>query len=147
MSHDHDHDHDHHVLAVAVMLLCATAWCSSEDEGGSEVDAPPAVCSAVDALQTSVASVTEVDLDRSALSGLRDDLTDVRSDLGAVRDAAEEEYVAEIYAVELSAGAVGSILAEAVATPTPAAIEEIGIGVQQLGETLASLQEAVVSTC
>jgi hypothetical protein len=133
-------------LALAAGAVLATAMsvagCSAESD-----EPTPAVCSAVDALATSVQTVLDVDLDRQALPVVKDDLTQVRSDLAGLTDAAKEHYVKEIYAIELAADAVGTSLGDALSAPSPDAVSAVGASVEQLGDTLASLQEAVASTC
>ena len=124
-------------------MLPVAAGCGSD----SESDEPPAVCSSVEALEASVASVTTVDLDRGALTELRDNVSQVESDLRTVVDDAGDEYAAEIDALEQAVGAVGSSVRAAITAPSSQAITDVGASIEQLGTSVSSLQEAVASTC
>jgi len=128
-------------LPAAVVLLAALTVSGCGD------DEPAAVCSDVDALQASVDAVTTVDLGQGALAELQDNLTDVQSDLTALKDSAADEYETEIDAVDEAATGVGSSLEVAVASPSAQAVTDVGTAVQALGTSLSGLEEAVRSTC
>jgi hypothetical protein len=107
----------------------------------------PAVCADVDALKASVAAVTDVDLDRNALATLQDRLTQVRSDLGEVKDSAADEYASEIDALDQAFASVGSSLDAAITSPSAQAVSDVGTAVRALGASLSALVDAVESTC
>ena len=141
MSHSYRSRHLSLVTIVLALLLPMMAGCGGDD------DEPSAVCSSVDALEASVETVTTVELDQGVLAELRDNLEQVRSDLGTVRDDAADEYASEIDALDQAAEAVGSSLRAALSSPSSEAISAIGAAVEQLGTSLTTLKEAVASTC
>ena len=127
-------------LPVGTLLLAATLTACSDDEN-------PAICSDVDALRSSVADVTDVDIDQQALAALPDDLAQVQADLTKVKSDAKDQYATEIDAVDQAASSVSSSLDAATATPSPAAVVDVGTAVQALGAALKDLDGAVESTC
>lgn len=134
------------ILAAGFLLMATiTAGCA-QDEPPAQVE-PAAICSAVDSLKASVEDVTSVDLDQGALADLQDNLTQVQSDLGQVKDDAKDEYATEIDAVEQAAASVGSSVEAATASPSAQAITDVGTAVQALGASLRALDDAVESTC
>lgn len=145
MSHPHRARHLSVVPLVLALMLPVAAGCGSDSD--SDTDEPPAVCSSVDALEASVASVTTVDLDQGALPELRDNVSQVESDLRTVVEDAGDEYAAEIDALDQAVEAVGSSLRAAITAPSSQAITDVGASIEQLGTSVSSLQEAVASTC
>ena len=145
MSHSPRTRHLSVVTVVVALLLPVAAGCGSDTE--SDTDEPPAVCSSVEALEASVATVTTVDLDQGALTELRDNLSQVESDLRTVVADAGDEYAAEINALDEAVGTVGSSLRAAITSPSSQALTDIGASVEQLSTSVSSLQEAVASTC
>lgn len=131
-----------------VRYLAATAvLAASFTVAGCSEDDPPAVCADVDALKASVAEVTDLEIDRGALSTLQESLAQVRSDLGKVRDDAKDEYAVEIDAVAAAAESVSSSLEVATTSPSAQAIADIGASVRAVGASLSALEDAVGSTC
>ncbi|WP_193509402.1 hypothetical protein [Cryobacterium sp. BB736] len=134
------------IVAAGLLLMATiTAGCA-QDEPPAQ-DEPAAICSAVDSLKASVEDVTNVDLDQGAMADLRDNLNQVQSDLGKVKDDAKDEYATEIDAVEQAAASVGSSVEAATTSPSAQAITDVGTAVQALGASLRALDDAVESTC
>lgn len=128
-------------LPVGTLVLAMTlAGCGEDEES-------PAICSAVDSLKSSVDEVTDLEVDRDSLATLQDDLDDVREDLSEVKSDAADEFGAEIDTVEQAASSLTSSIDAAIASPTPETIATVGTAVQGLGASLASLDDAVESTC
>ena len=88
-----------------------------------------------------------MDLDQGALPELQDNLTQVQSDLGKVKDDAKDEYATEIDAVEQASASVGSSVDAAITSPSAQTITDVGTAVQALGASLRALEDAVKSTC
>jgi len=127
------------LAAGALLTALITSGCTTSE--------PPAVCSAVDSLKASVSEVTDIDLDQGALAELQDKLTQVKTDLGQVKDDAKNEYATEIDAVDQAAASVGTSVDAAKTTPSVEAVADVGTAVQALGASLRALEEAVTSTC
>lgn len=126
-------------------MATITAGCTGDEPPAT--DEPPAVCSAVSSLKESVSDVTTVDLDQGALAELQDNLTQVQSDLGKVKEDAKDEYATEIDAVEQASASVGSSVDAAITSPSAQAITRVGTAVQTLGTSLTALEDAVKNTC
>ena len=124
---------------TAVLIALTMTGCGGDD--------PPAVCSAVDSLKTSVDDVTTVKLGKGALAELQDNVTQVQSDITQVKDDAKDEYASEIDGVEKAFTSVSTTLKAAIATPSAQAITDLGGAVQALGTSLTDLENAVKSTC
>lgn len=129
-----------HVTVVGTMVVAFVI-------AGCGTDEPPAVCSSVDALQASVEDVTSVDIAEGALAELRDNLAQVQSDLGTVRDDAADAYHDEVDSVEQAAAFVGTSVETGITSPSPDALTEIGTGVEALGSSLSVLKDAVAGSC
>lgn len=112
--------------------------------GGNET---PAVCADVDALKTSIADLTDVEIDENALASLQEKFTQVRADLTALIADAEDEYDVEIDAVDQAVSEVGSSLEAAVASPSAVTVSAVAAALQALGTSLTALADAVKDTC
>ena len=132
--------------AGALVVLVATLAACGSGSGSGEDDTP-AVCSSVDALQSSVAALTEVQVGRGALDTLQKDFDKVRTDLSTVVKDAKREYADEVDTVEEAMSDLGKSLDAAVSTPTGPNIAAVGAASQALGTSLSALVDAVDSTC
>jgi len=131
-----------------VVLVAALSGCGAGDDDSSpSADATPAVCSSVDALRSSVESVTGAKIQRGALETLQKDLAKVKSDLSTVVKDAKREYADEVDTVEEAASDVGTSLDAAVSAPTAANVAAIGAASRALGTSVKALADAVDSTC
>jgi hypothetical protein len=133
--------------ALVVLVATFSACGAGEDDTSPSADATSAVCSSVDALRSSVESVTDVQVERGALETLQKDLAKVTSDLGAVAKDAKTEYADEVDAVEKATSDLGSNLKAAVAAPTAASVTEVRAASKALGTSLKALTDSVDSTC
>jgi ribosomal protein S20 len=130
--------------AALVVLVVTLSGCGA---GEDDTPATPAVCSSVDALRSSVAAVTDVQVERGALDALQKALDEVRSDLSTVVKDAEREYADEVDTVEEAMSDVGKSLDAAVSAPTAANVAAVGAASRALGTSLSALVDAVDSTC
>ena len=135
--------------AGALLVLAATlAACGAgEDDTEPSAEDTPAVCSSVDALRSSVESVTDAQVQRGALETLKQDLAKVRSDLSTVVKDATSEYADEVDIVEEAVSDLGSSLDAAVGKPTAANVAAVGAASKALGTSLKALVDSVDSTC
>ncbi|MFI5427881.1 hypothetical protein [Aeromicrobium sp. UC242_57] len=127
------------ILLLSALVLAA--GCGSED------DDTAALCSSVDSLKTSVSGLTDITIDKNALTDLQARLDQVQTDLGEVKDDASDKYATEIDAVDQAASTVGSTLDQAISTPSVQAASAVGTAVQSLGTSLKTLADAVKGTC
>ena len=135
--------------AGAILVLVATlAACGAgEDDSAPSAEETPAVCSSVDALQSSAKALTEVQVQRGALETLQTDLAKVRSDLSAVVKDATSEYADEVDTVEEAASDLGTSLDAAVGAPTAANVAAVGAASKAFSTSLKALVASVDSTC
>lgn len=130
--------------AGALVVLVATlAGCGS----GSGEDDTPAVCSSVDALRSSVAALTDVQVERGALDTFQKAFDKVRADLSTVVKDAKREYADEVDTVEEAVSDLRTSLDAAASAPTAANIAAVGAVSKALGTSLTTLVDAVDSTC
>ncbi len=130
--------------AGALVVLVATlSACGS----GSGEDDTPAVCSSADALQSSVAALTDVKVEPGALDTLQKAFDKVRSNLSTVVKDAKREYADEVNTVEEAVSDLGKSLDAAVSGPTGPNIAAVGAASQAVGTSISALVDAVDSTC
>jgi hypothetical protein len=129
-----------------VVLVATLAACGDGDDDTSQDDTP-AVCTSVDALQSSAKAVTEVHVQRGVLDTLQKALDEARSDLSTVVKDAEREYADEVDTVEEAMSDVGNSLDAAVSAPTAANVAAVGAASRALGTSVKALVDAVDSTC
>lgn len=128
-----------YVTAAVLMASLTVAGCGENES--------PAVCSDVEALQASIADVTDLELDRGALATLRDHLTQMQSELRQLTEDARDEYASEIDAVDQAAASVSSSLEAATTSPSAQAVADVGVAVRAMGTSVSALVSAVRSTC
>lgn len=128
-------------LGAALLLATTLTACGSADND------QPAVCASLESLESSVAGLTDITLNKDALAQLEDGLDEITSDLDDVKDDAGDEFSTEIDAVERASSDLRTTLDAAVATPSLQAIAAVGTPLKALGTSLRSLGDAVKSTC
>ena len=133
--------------ALLVLAVTLSGCGAGEDDTTPSADATPAVCSSVDALQSSVEAVTGAKVQRGALDTLQKDLAKVKSDLSTVVKDAKREYADEVDTVEEAMSDLGTSLDAAVSKPTAPNIAAVGAASQAVGTSISALVDAVDSTC
>ena len=128
---------------MLVVLVATLAGCGS----GSGEDDTPAVCSSVDALRSSVAALTDVQVERGALDTFQKAFDKVRSNLSTVVKDAKREYADEVDTVEEAMSDIGKSLDAAVSAPTAANVAAVGAASQALGTSVKALVDSISSTC
>ncbi|WP_313404012.1 hypothetical protein [Aeromicrobium sp.] len=121
------------------MLAVALTGCGAEKS--------PAICSDVDTLKVSVDALTDRDFDIDSLTTLRDDLSEVRTNVKAVSGEAQNEYATEFDAVAQAASSVATSVETAVAAPSAAGVADVGQAIQALGAAVEALDDTVRGTC
>ena len=133
--------------ALVVLVTTLSGCGAGEDDNAPSADATPAVCSSVDALRSSVESVTDAKVQRGALETLQKDVEKVKSDLSTVVKDAKREYADEVDTVEEAVSDLGRSLDAAVSAPTAANVAAIGGASKALGASVKALADSVGSTC
>lgn len=130
------------ILLCGTVLITATALSSCAS--GSD---NPALCSSLDSLKSSVAGLTDIQINGDTLANVQDTLDQVQSDLRQVKDDASDEYSLEVDAVDQATSELNSNLDDAVTTPSVEAASAVATSVRAVGTSLNSLADAVKNTC
>lgn len=122
------------VITVAGMLFLSA--CSSQDP----------VCDELETLKGSVSSLGDISIEEGALADLQSTVSQIQTDLQAVRDAADEKFGTELGTFESTLSELADVVQGAVEAPSAASIAalvgEVG-DTQQAWETL----KAAVPDC
>jgi hypothetical protein len=124
-----------------VMVLVACAAMSACGSDG------PAVCSSVDALQSSVAHLGDVNVSENGLASMQGALDQVTTDLKQLEADARAQYGPEIDTVKTSVAALRGSVETAKDDPHAETYRAVVSGVATLGTGLRTLREAVAGTC
>ena len=128
------------VAAITLVLGGILAGCSDDDT--------PAVCSSVDALESSVNDVKSIDFTSSgALTDLESGLSTIQTDLATVKTDAKSEFADEITAVDSAFTTLTTSVDAAKADPSAATIGAIGTAVTPFTTAVQTLISDVKSTC
>jgi hypothetical protein len=105
----------------------------------------PAVCDDVDALQSSVDNLEDVQLSENGLNALSSAVPTTRQDLQQLRTDAKAEFGDDASKVETAVTSLKS----SVAAPNPSAstLSAVGAAIQAIDSSPSALQDAVSGTC
>jgi copper chaperone CopZ len=125
------------LLAIVVSAGALTA-CGS--------DKPP-VCDDVDALQTSVGNLKDVQIKDNGLNALSTDLTQVQKDVRQLGTDAKAEFGDEANKVKTAVASLQGSVTAAKSDPTASTLSAVGAAVRTVQSSLTALQDAVSNTC
>jgi hypothetical protein len=131
-------------VVLALFLGAVTAGCSSSS---SDSQGPPAVCSSVDALQTSVSDLRHVQVTANGLSALQDAVASVKTDLGQVKNDATSQYATQVDQLQTDFDAVQSAVGAAVDAPSPNTLGVVVSSIRTFADGVTGLAGDVRSTC
>jgi hypothetical protein len=131
-------------VVAALFLGAVTAGCSSSS---SDSQGPPAVCSSVDALQTSVSDLRQVQVTANGLSALQDAVASVKTDLGQVKKDATSQYATQVDQLQTDFDAVQSAVGAAVDAPSPDTLGVVVSSIRTFADGVTGLAGDVRSTC
>lgn len=131
-------------VVLALFLGAVTAGCSSSS---SDSQGPPAVCSSVDALQTSVSDLRQVQVTANGLSALQDAVASVKTDLGQVKNDATSQYATQVDQLQTDFDAVQSAVGAAVDAPSPNTLGVVVSSIRTFADGVTGLAGDVRSTC
>lgn len=125
---------------LAVFLLAGTlTGCGGKNK--------PAVCNDIDSLKSSMTDLKNINIDKTTLTTLQNDVNKIRSQLSKTKTDAKAQFSSEISAVDQAASALNASVKAAVATPSAATIAVVGTSLQAFASSLSALEKAVTSTC
>jgi gas vesicle protein len=130
--------------AVALAAAVVTAGCSSDS---AESQAPAALCSSLDTLETSVQGLGDGTVSADSLATLRDGLESVKTDVAQVVDDARAQYAAQADQLEQDFDELQSVADTARTTPSAANLSAIRPALRTLADDLKGLADDVASTC
>jgi len=125
-------------VALAAVALVA-AGCGDSDK--------PAYCSNVSALQSSVDTLKNVQLESGALSTLQTDVQAVKSNADAVVSSAKADFPSETSALQSSVSSLSTAIQK---VPSPPTAQELAVLVPKINSTVTAsqdLQSATSSAC
>jgi hypothetical protein len=131
-------------VVAALFLGAVTAGCSSSS---SDSQGPPAVCSSVDALQTSVSDLRQVQVTANGLSALQDAVASVKTDLGQVKKDATSQYATQVDQLQTDFDAVQSAVGAAVDAPSPDTLGVVVSSIRTFADGVTGFAGDVRSTC
>ena len=125
------------LLAVVVAAIGLAAC------GGDQ----PAVCDDVDALQSSVDNLEDVQLSENGLNALSSAVTQIQQDLQQLGTDAKAEFGDDASKVETAVTSLESSVAAAKSDPSASTLSAVGTEIQAVDSSLSALQDAVSGTC
>ena len=132
--------------ALPVLFLGALiAGCSSDDT--SESEGPPAVCSSVEALQTSVDELQDVQVTDDGLTAVQDAVASVETDVRQVVDDATSELEPQVDQLQADVDDLRSSVDAALDAPSADTLRAVGSSISTLTDAVTGLAEDVGSTC
>jgi hypothetical protein len=132
------------LLVVSVLLGVLLVGCGGGNGGSDQ----PAVCDSVDSLKTSVDNVKDTDVRSSgAFRDLESGLTGIRSELTDVKSDAKSEFSSQIDAAEKSYGALKTSVEDAKANMSAATLAAAGSALSVFRTDVGTLTQDIDSTC
>jgi hypothetical protein len=125
-------------LMVILVALTGLVGCSSDQ---------PDLCTSVDALESSVDNLKNVQLGENGLAEVETYLTQIRDDITDVTTAAKQEFEPEVDAVTDAVDDIDEVLRIAKDQPSAATLRPLAEGVTALASGLTALQQAVSDSC
>ena len=116
----------------------ALAACSSDQ---------PAVCDDVDALQSSIDNLKDVQVSENGLNAMSSTLTQIKQDLQQLGADAKAEFGDEADAVRAAVTSLEESVDGAKADPSGTTLSAVGTAVTGVDTSLSALTEAVSGTC
>jgi PBP1b-binding outer membrane lipoprotein LpoB len=132
--------------AMALAAAVATAGCSSASDSPESQD-PAALCSSLDALETSVQGLGDGTVSAESLAALQDGLEPVKADVAQVIDDAKAQYADQSDQLEQDFDELQLVADTARTTPSAANLSAIGPALRTLAADLRGLADDVASTC
>ena len=134
--------------AVAVLFVgVAAAACASDDGNGAAPASPPAICSSLQGLQTSVTDLKNVDVSTAGIAALQDDLAAVGRDVHEVVDDAKKQYATNADQLQANYTSVQSAAKAAQATPSAVTLSTLTWSVAALADGVKAFANDVASAC
>ena len=127
------------LVTIGVLLAGAISACSSDDK--------PPICSSVDALKSSVQNLRDVQVQQGAVSEIKSDAAEVKSDFDTLKTDAKGQYSTQIAAVNNALVATSNSANKAAAAPSASALLGLTASLKSLGTATAALTSAVKNTC
>jgi len=104
-------------------------------------------CSDVSELEGSVDELNDVELDRGAISTVRADLEEVRTEANAVVDSAKQDFPSETRALKSSVASLSSAIDQLPPAPTAQQVVALAAEVDGAVRSAQDLARATESAC
>lgn len=126
-------------IAACALLVAAAAACGSDDK--------PAVCGDLDQLKSSVQSLRDVQVEKGALTKVKEDAAQIRQQLGTLEADAKSQFSTEITRLRSELTSLSASLDAATASPTAASLAALGVAARDTVGAGQALASAVGDTC
>jgi hypothetical protein len=134
--------------AIAVLFVgVAAAACSSHGENSAAPASTPAVCSSIDALQTSVTDLENVHVSAAGLATLQKDLVGVGAEVRQVVADGKDQYATNVDHLQGDYDTVQSAATAAKADPTAGTLGALSSSVSALANGVKAFANDVATTC
>lgn len=124
-------------LLLALGLVVGVPACGGDAE----------LCADVEALQADLDDLRAIEVEPGSLAELSSDLDEVEADVDQLLEDAASEYETEIDAVQSSPRDLRTSVAEAVQSPSGAAITQVSADLGEFSTAVGDLRDAVTDTC
>ena len=130
----------HRLLLPVVALLVggSLAGCGND---------PPAVCTSIDDLQSSLKGLTSLELNGSGVAGLEDQVALVEQDFTQLKKDASDAYGDQVAAISTDLGKVKTSAGDLVDKPSAAALDTLKSSRDTLAADTKKLADDVKSSC
>jgi hypothetical protein len=110
-------------------------------------DDPPAVCTSIDELESSLKGLTSLELNGSGVAGLEDQVALVEQDFTQLKKDAKDEYGDQVDAISADLGKVKTSAGDLVDKPSAAAVDTLRSSRDALAADTKKLADDVKSSC
>jgi len=138
-------------LLIGLASGCANSGTSTSGSAttssSTSASSRAALCSSLDALQASVAKLKNVQISKSTLTTVTDDLAAVKADLQRVVADAKSQYQMQVTRLQVDVTAVQAAVDAARAAPSTVTLGGVRIAISHLFDDVKSAVNEVKPTC
>jgi hypothetical protein len=126
-------------LALAAGIAVGLAGCAESTQSKT--------CDQADKVRSSIENVRNVNLSENGMVALQSAVAQVGTELGLLRTTLGADAQVQVAAVQTAVGQLRTTVATAVADPTPANLNEVGVARSAARSSIHELATAVMSGC
>jgi hypothetical protein len=126
-------------LALAAAIAVSLAGCAESTQSKT--------CAQADKVRSSIDDLRDVNLSENGIAALRSAVTQVSTELDMLRTTLGADAQSKVAGVQSAIGQLRTTVSTAVADPTPANINEVGVARNAARSAVHDLATAVTSGC